>query len=430
MSFASQIRFGLKNPALKSVGVYTFTNFFAKGVSFILIPIFTNPKFLSPADNGMLSIFSSNMALLAPFVSLGMIQSSTADFYKKPKDEFAASFTSSFILSFIISIIAGIVFFLFRDTLEHKFGFQTSFIYIIPALAFLVFSGEQLVALIRNRNEVNRFAAVGMSRSVTEYAVSVVLIVFFLSGWTGRVWGIGISLLGVNLFALSYYIKNKYINFQFRKSHFIEELKYGVPILVFQLCVFMLGNSNKLFLAMFDVDKHRLGIYSIACVLGSMIGVVSQSVLLYAQPNLYQSISSGRATIQTVKKDFFRYFLLLTGLSMACVLVVLIAYNFAIDKVYLGGVKYFLITASASYLWGLNYFIFLFLLYHKEKRKILTIALISLICSATVNLLMVKYFSILGDALSSLINTVIFSALIIIFARKLIIKTLTPENMT
>ncbi|GAB2829477.1 lipopolysaccharide biosynthesis protein [Ferruginibacter profundus] len=427
MSITSQVREGLKNPAFKSVGTYIFTNFFSKGISFLLIPLFTNPLYLSPTDNGLLSLFSSNMILLAPFVSLGMIQSCTADFYKKSESDFAASFTSSFIISFLMAAIAAILLFIFRDMLQQKFQFPTSFVFILPGLAFLIFSGEQLFALIRNRNEVKRFAIMGISKSIIEYAVSVVLIVFFLTGWMGRIWGIAASLIVVNLIAVAYYIKNKYISFHFKKTQLIDELKFGVPIFAFQLCVFMLGTSNKLFLAIYNVDKYQLGIYSIACVFGTMIGVVSQSILLYAQPQLYKSISKGEATIQTAKRDFFRYFMMLTGLSVACILVVLFAYYFLIDKVYLSGIKYFFLVALASYIWGLNYFLFLFLLYHKQKRKILTVTLISLACSITVNIIMVKNFLILGDALASLINTIIFSLLIIIFAQKIIKDTLTKK---
>lgn len=428
MSIASQVREGLKNPAFKSVGIYIFTNFFSKGVSFILIPIFTNPRFLTPTDNGLLSLFNSNMVLLAPFVSLGMIQSSAADFYKKSESDFATSFTSNFIISFIMASIAALLLFIFRDMLQQKFHVPASFAFILPGLAFLIFSGEQLFALIRNRNEVTRFAVMGISKSIIEYAVSVVLIVFFFSGWLGRIWGIAISLIAMNVFAIGYYIKNKYISFHFNKTQLLDELKFGVPIFAFQLCVFMLGTSNKLFLAIFyKGDLSQLGIYSIACVLGTMIGVVSQSILLYAQPHLYKSISKGEATIQTAKKQFFRYFLMLTGLSAVCILVVLFAYYFLIDKVYLPGIRYFFLVALASYIWGLNYFLFLFLLYHKQKRKILTVTLISLACSITVNTIMVKNFLILGDALASLINTVIFSLLIIIFAKKIIKDTLTQK---
>ncbi len=428
MSIVNQVKTAVKNPAYRSVATYIFTNFFSKGVSFILIPLFTNPAYLTPTDNGLLSLFTSNMILLAPFISLGMIQSSTADFYKKQPKDFAASFTSSFFISAVMALLAATVLFIFKDVLKEKFEFPSSFIYILPILAFLIFSGEQLFALIRNRNEVNRYAITGIIKSVIEYGVSVVLIVFFLSGWKGRIWGIATSMIVVNLFAIGYYAKNRYINFSFNKHQVWDELKFGVPIFSFQLCVFMLGASNKLFLAIFNVDKYQLGIYSIACVLGAMVGTISQSIMLYAQPQLYKSISKGEATKQSVRRDFLRYVKMLTIFSVSCVAVVVFAYYFLINRIYLSGLPYFFIVALSSYIWGLNYFLMLFLLYHRQKRKILILALISISCSLIVNIVLVKNFLIWGDALSSLINTLIFSGLVILFIQKIIKTTLSNND--
>jgi O-antigen/teichoic acid export membrane protein len=425
MSIVSTIKIAVNNPVYKSVGKYVFTNFFSKGVSFLLIPLFTNPRFLTPADNGVLSLFASNMILIAPLITLGMIQSSTADYFKKSKEEFAASFTSNFFMAFIMMLMAMLGLYIFREALWEKFELPTSFIFIIPALSFLIFCSEQLFALVRNRNEVNRYAILGISKSLVEYSLSVVLVVFFFTGWVGRIWGIAISLIGINLLGVWYYVKNGYVLFSFQKQHVWEELKFGVPIFLFQLCVFMLGATNKLFLAIFNVDKHELGIYAIACILGTMVGTIAQSILLYVQPQLYKSISSGEADIQSVKRIFFNYVKMLTVLSLLCTGVAVFAYFFLINKLYLPGMKYFFVVALQAFIWALNYFIFLFLLYNKEKRRILKVALISIVCSIAINTVLVKYFLIWGDALSSLINTLIFSGLVIFFTKNIIKTTLS-----
>ena len=429
MSITTKVKNAVNIPVYKSVGKYIFTNFFSKGVSFILIPLFTNPKYLTPSDNGVLSVFTSNMILIAPFISLGMIQSSTADYFKKSKDDFSTSLTTDFFIAAIMTILATLGLYLFREALWKEFGLPGSFIFIIPVLSFLIFCSEQLFALVRNRNEVNRYAIMGISKSLIEYTLSVILIVFFFTGSAGRIWGIAISLITVNLFGVWYYAKHGYFKFSFHKHQIWEELKFGVPIFVFQLCVFMLGATNKLFLAIFNVDKNELGIYAIACILGAMVGTVAQSILLYVQPQLYKSISSGQATFQSVKRIFFNYVLMLTMLSLIFTAVAVFAYYFLISKIYLPGLKYFFVMAVASFIWALNYFVFLFLLYHKEKRRILKLALLSIICSIVINTVLVKYFMILGDALASLINTLIFSGLVIFFAKDIIKQTLSkPET--
>lgn len=420
MAIINLVKTAIKNPAYKSVATYIFTNFFSKGISLLLIPVFTNPHFLNPRDNGILSLFSSNLMLMAPFVSLGMIQSAGADFFKKEKDEFSRSFTANFIISFLLTLSAVFILFLFRDGLQKKFELPPSFVYIIPLLAFLIFASEQLFALIRNRNEVKRFGKFGIGKAIIEYGVSVVLIVFFAKGWQGRVWGIAISLITINLVGFFYYAKNSYLKFSITKQHIIDEIKFGIPVITFQLCVFMLGTTNKLFLAIFNVDKYQLGIYAIACVFGTLVGYLGQSIFLYIQPKVYKSISEGKATITSLRREFFHYLKMLIVVAVPCILFVLFLYYYVINKIYLPGIPLFLLVSLSSFIWQLNNYFFLFLLYYKAKKKIFLLASISVGVSVIVNTVMVKNFMILGDALASLINTCLFTLLVCLFIRKLV----------
>jgi O-antigen/teichoic acid export membrane protein len=430
MKAVNLVKSAIKNPAYKSVATYIFTNFFSKGISLLLIPVFTNPHFLNPTDNGILSLFSSNLMLIGPFVSLGMIQSAGADYFKKKGDEFGRSFTANFFISFFLTLTAVAILFLFRDALQKKFDLPASFIFIIPFLAFLIFASEQLFALIRNRNEVKKFGRFGIGKALIEYSVSVILIVFFAKGWQGRVWGIAISLIGVNLVGFFYYAKNNYLKFSITKKHIIEEIKFGIPVITFQLCVFMLGTTNKLFLAIFNVDKYQLGIYAIACVFGTLVGYLGQSIFLYIQPKVYKSISEGEATIASLRREFFHYLKMLTVVAIPCILFVLFLYYFVINKIYLPGIPLFLLVSLSSFLWQLNNYFFLFLLYYKAKKKIFAVALISVCVSIVVNTLMVKNFMILGDALASLINTCIFTLLVCLFIQKLLIDKFSKKNQT
>ncbi len=422
------LKTAIKNPAYKSVATYIFTNFFSKGISLLLIPVFTNPAYLTPKDNGILSLFSSNLMLMAPFICLGMIQSAGADFFKRSKEDFSRSFTSNFFISFFLMCIAVLVLFLFRDALQKKFELPPSFVFIIPFLAFLIFASEQLFALVRNRNEVKRFGTFGIVKAVIEYGVSVILIVFFLKGWEGRVWGIAISLITINLAGFLYYAKNDYLRFSISKQHILDEIKFGIPVITFQLCVFMLGTTNKLFLAIFNVDKYQLGIYAVACVFGTLVGYLGQSIFLYVQPKVYKSISDGEATMASLRREFFNYLKMLIAVAIPCILFVLFVYHYVINKIYLPGIPLFLLVSLSSFIWQLNNYLFLFLLYYKAKRKIFLLAGISVVISIVVNTLMVKNFMIIGDALASLINTCIFSLLVFVFIKKLVITKFSEND--
>ena len=410
-------KFNLNIATIRSVGIYIFTSFFSKGIAFLLIPLFTNPAYLTPKDNGVLSLFSSAIMFLTPFLTLGMVQSASADFFKKEKREFATANTSNIIIGFFLMLVGMGLLFLIKDYLKTKFDLPGPFVFVLPFIVFQIFFSEQLLVLIRNRNEVNVYAASNITKALIEYGLAVVLIVFFYKAWQGRVWGIAISLVVLNLFGVWYYLKNNYWSFNFKLSYFSEEIKFGIPIIAFQLAVFLLGSTNKLFLAVFDVDKSQLGIYAIASIMGTLIGTLGASILLYVQPKLYRILSSGTATPEVIKKEFTRYVLLLFLCSIACIGAVVFLYYFFINTLYFGGMPWFFIVSISSFIWMVNSFFFLFLLYQKAKKKIFVLSIASISCSLIVNIIMVKNFLIWGDALAGLINTLIFSLLLYFICR-------------
>jgi O-antigen/teichoic acid export membrane protein len=70
---------------LKSVSVFTSMNFLSKGISFLLLFIYTQPRFTSPEENGILNLFSSSLLFLMPLVSQGILHSASTDIFKLEK---------------------------------------------------------------------------------------------------------------------------------------------------------------------------------------------------------------------------------------------------------------------------------------------------------------------------------------------------------
>src|SRR5664279_3347597 len=95
-----------KNIVGRSIGIYTFTNFFTKGISFLLVPLFTNPAYLTAGDNGFLSLFNSSINFLIPFISMGLVQSASTDYFKLNTSAFRDFFTTSFILPVLVTALS------------------------------------------------------------------------------------------------------------------------------------------------------------------------------------------------------------------------------------------------------------------------------------------------------------------------------------
>lgn len=377
MPVSTQIKKLYNNPSVKSVGIYTFTNFFSKAVSFLLLFVFTNPVYISPSENGLLSLFSTSLLLLMPFLSMGIIHSVSADFYKLEKEAFRNYFSTSFVIPVLVLLISTAVLFFFRQELYVQYGFPAFFVWLIPLVTFLIFCNEQLLSLSRNNNEPMVYLKANIGKTLLELGLSFVLVVYFSYRWQGRVAGILVAYTVLFFYALYYFKKNNFLFGKIKKQYIYDELIYAIPIISLQAAIFSMSASDKFFLSHFTNDSNEtVGIYSIAAVFASVINILSMALLQYFFPKIYSLLSKNEAGNSVAIRKYFLYYLgiMFAGLLFTILFTPLL-YHFFIDEKYHSALEYNYLLCIGSFLWGISYFFYSFLLYNKEKRKILILSI-------------------------------------------------------
>ncbi len=418
-----------KNPAAKAIGVYTFTNFFAKGASFLLLFIYTNPLYISPSENGLLNLMSTSIIFLVPFVSLGSVHSINADFFKMNANDFRNSFTTSLVLPAAITILSFFALYIFREPLLKTYGFPFSFIWIIPSIVFFNFCYEHLMNLIRNVNDTTRFLKVNVTRTVVEISLSVILVVFFTWRWEGRVAGILMAYALIFLYAFYYFRKKNYLFGKISRDRLFHELQYAGPIIIMQVSIFCLGSSDKFFLSAFTNDNNEtVGIYSIASIFASVITIFCTAILHYFFPKIYGQLSSEEADYSLIRK----YFILYAGIMVLCLIAMLIAtpvaYKYFIHEKYHKALSYVPYLCLGCFMWAINYFFYSSMLFFKQKKKILAISLFSIITSLGMNYYFIRNWQELGAAQSFLLSyTLVFAATL--FINSGFVKNILKSNI-
>jgi len=386
-----------KNVVARSIGIYTFTNFFTKSISFLLIPLFTNPAFLTASDNGFLSLFNSSITFLVPFISMGLVQSTSTDYFKLNKSEFRDFFTTSFILPVLVTIFCTVILFFYRDYFFQKFGFPYSFTWIIPILTLLNFCNEQLLGLIRNNNEPYYFLGVGLSKTVIELGLAVALIVFFQYHWQGRVIGISASYALITLFGFRYFYRKGYLGGSIKKEYLKSELIYALPIIMLQLSIFVMSSSDKFFLA----DDHAVvGVYGIACTFASVIIILSTALLQYIFPKIFSLLSAETVQYSSIRKHFYLYIGVMLGGTIGLIIFTPIIYKEFINIKYHHALKYVYLIILGYFAWTITYFFYSFLLYNKQKRKILFLSAASIVISLGLNYFFIRRLGDMGAAIA------------------------------
>lgn len=353
------------------MGIYTVTNFFGKGLSFLLLPLFTNPRYLSTTDNGLLSLFGQAAVFVLPFINLGILQSASVDYFKLSKKDFKDFCTTGVFMSAVMVLFTLLGFYFGRNFLYSRFSFPQAFIWAIPLTAILNFWYELIILIIRNRDEPGRYMKVNMTKVITEFGLAVLLIVIFAWGWWGRVAGILIATGSISLYAIYFLIKNDFLFGTVRKDIIYGEIKFSVPVIVMQLSMFSLFSSDSFLLAGITRNTSEVGIYGMACVFGSIIITLSGALVQYMIPRINQSLSAPVINYENIGKLFKSYLLIMGFAFAALFFCVPLAYHLFINSNYWPGIHYYYFLSAGYFFWTITAFLYSFLLYYKQKRRLL-----------------------------------------------------------
>lgn len=405
------------NPAAKSLGLYTFTNFFGKGVAFLLLPYFT--YVLTKNDMGLLNLFSSSLVFLIPFISMGVLQSASTDYFKLNKQEFSNYFVSSLLLPVIVFLLSLIVFYLLGNLFTAAYKFPIEFIWLIPVTTFLSFINQHVNNLIRNEEKPGLYMKVVLGRLFIEIMLAVVLISVYKMNWQGRIAGILISYLLFGLYAFYYFKSKGYLSGKIQMKYIKEELIFSVPVIIMQFSVFCMNYSDSFFLSRFTNDNNaEVGVYGIACVFASVIITLCSALLQYILPRIYKMLSEPVIQYQSIRKLFFVYIGIMTAGLILLLILVPLAYTFVINKDYLPGMNYYYLLCIGYYFWTIAYLFFSFLLYYKQKSRIILLSLSFSVISITANYLFIKNMGSRGGAISVFSSYLIVLLLTLFFTRK------------
>jgi hypothetical protein len=387
-----------RHKALRSVGLYTVSNFLTKSASFLLVFIFTNPRFITPAENGMLSLFNNFALFLKPIMMLGIIHSVGVDFFKLDKNTFRDSFTTGFFLSVLVAVLILVAFFLFRGYLNHQYGFSNGIIVAIPLVTFLFICFEQLQNILRSEQKPEMFMGASMTRLILEFGTSVILVVFFSWHWYGRIAGLLISQGTLTLFAVYYFFRQGYLGGVVRKEFIRSEITYAFPVIALQMTFFAINSSDKFFLSHFTRDNALLGIYSFASVFASVVFTLHLALIQYFFPKIYSVLSADTTDYYSIRKQFYFYAAIMAVGTIGLIAGAPLAYHFVVNKAYLPALDYFYLFCIGYFLWSISYFFFSFLFYHKNKTKILLLSLSGILTSVSLNYYGILHRSAFGGA--------------------------------
>lgn len=256
------------NKLLNNTFLFAVGTIGSKSISFLMLPVFT--RILSPSEYGNLNIIQTTLTLLAPLISLQIIEA-VFRFSMDKLNNNAKTYTNALLFSFCMFLL-----FSFSYPFFSSIDIFMEYIYYFYFLLLMSIVIEQAKHFVRGLGKVKLFAISDIFQTITFVILSLLFLVVLGLGLDG--YFLALLFSKVFAFILIFFIGSlhSYISFHlFDKEYIKSMLIYSIPLIPNVAMLWVINSSDRYLVAYF-LGLDATGIYSVAYKFPTII------VLLYS----------------------------------------------------------------------------------------------------------------------------------------------------
>lgn len=411
----------VKNKVLANSLLYTFSSLLIKGISFLLLPIYT--QYLTPEDYGITNLVSGFIQVATVLISFSLYTSAIRFFSDYKNDSQKLNRFYSTIITFLI--ISGI----------SLFSISIVFHDIIIAIMFqkiqfypIVFMSLQLMVFI-SLSTMHQSILQGMQQgkkltiiNIIVFIITAALKIYFIAFLNLGVVGFLLAQLIVNAsYIILMYVdlkRNNLFNFYLDYKILIEALKYSIPLIPHTLSTRIASIASRLFINN-NATLYVVGIYSIAIQFGTLIDTIQVSVNRAFQPWFYEMMNNNDHESRKEAVDFSNILLILySSMYMVIGLFSQEAVIIMTNERYLLAWTVIPILVIGYSIKSIYYFYVNIILFHKlAARKLFVATIIGSLADITLAYILIPLYGMYGASIAFVIAKIIVVTIVVFISK-------------
>lgn len=264
---------------------YMICNILQKGISFIVVPIYT--RLLTTNEYGQYTVFQSWRDLLIIIVTLnlycGIFTKAMVD-YKDDRDRYTSSMQG---LTTVLVLIWLIIYLIRIDFWNNVFDMNTitmllMFSYFLFSVSFSFWSVKQRV-----NYKYKTMVAATLAMSLLVPLLSVILLKNTNLRANAVIWGFLIvqSLIGI-FFYIIQFIQGRCF---FHKEYWLHALKYNIPLIPHYLSLIVLSQVDRIMIKNI-CGADKAGIYGLAYSVSLLMNILTNAINNSFVPWFYEKL--------------------------------------------------------------------------------------------------------------------------------------------
>lgn len=386
------------NNALKAGIWYTVSNFFVKGISFLLMPIFT--RIMSGSDIGYFSNITSWFNILAIITSFELFSSiSIARFdYKK---ELNSYISSTLFLGTVITLIFYLIVLMFHAFFEDllTLNFETLNIIFI----YLLFYPAIEMFQIRNQIKYDYIPTVilSISSSLLSSILSIVFTIVFTNQLRGRIYGYFMPLI---IFSICTYIYLMLKGKRISRKYWKYALMISFPLIWHLLAGNLLSSADKVMITKM-VSPEANALYSVSYTISTIVSILWTSMNNAWSPWAYQKMDEKK--YDELYKKSKPYFICFFAIVLCFMIITPELLLIMGGKDYIDA-KYVMPPVMIGYVFQFVYSLYVNIeFYHKKQKYIAIGTIIAAATNILLNIILIPIFGYIAAAYTTLVGYIL-----------------------
>ncbi len=395
MTKLSRIR---RSSLVTGAGTYIIASIINASIPFLLLPILT--RYLEPAEYGEVAVYQVWVALIGALCGLSVHGAAARKYYDYDEPEKKmGEFISACIMVLVFSTAAFSVLLLpFAGWVSKTIGLSAQWIWIGVLFAFCNFLIQLRLGQWQVRKKPQKFGAFQVSQSLANMLLSLLLVVVFSLGVTGRITGNTVAVVFFGTIALLLLWRDGLLKPSWRPDLMREALSFGVPLIPHVLGGFLLLTVDRAIISS-QLGLDAAGYYMVAAQMAMVMGLMVDGINKAYTPWLYERLKRNEESEK-------RFIVKLTyGYGGVLFLIAVLAFLIGGPVlVFIAGDKYrqsaeligWMILGKAFH--GMYYMVSSYIFYMKKTLVIAKVTIVSGTLNAALLFVLSKEFGLIGAA--------------------------------
>lgn len=411
---------GVIKSTVKNSLIYGIGNVAIKLVGLILIPIYTDPVYLSTDDYGALGLLEVSSQFLVALLGLALVQAFTRWYWDS---KYIARQKSIFftILTFTtaLSILAVLAFSPFSADLSKLLFKTTDFSHLIILMLIssaLMVVSQVPMALMKLQSKSGLYSTSNVAKLFVTLVLTIYLVVFQKRGLNGifeaQIFG------SIFYFIILFGYIRKNIIVRFESKILREMLVFSAPLVLASVSGILLSTFDRYTLN-YMASLEDVGVYSLGYKIANTIKIlVVTSIQLAISPLLFKMMDKeGNERFYSKVMTYSSYVVLILVLALSLFSTEIVKV-FTSSQVYWRSATIIPIISLAIFFGMLKDTSLVGLQITKRTKIIGVVIMIIALLNLGLNILFIPKYNIMGAAFATLLSQIIFFIVILIYARK------------